>query len=628
MRAQEKIRLTTGQAIVKYLQAQYSQQDDEVQRLVRGVFGIFGHGNVSGLGQALYEYGQDLPYYQPCNEQSMVHTAAGYAKAKRRLSTFACTTSSGPGTTNMLTAATGASVNRLPVLLFPSDYYATRHQGPVLQQLEHPISADASLNDCFRTISRFFDRISRPEQLLTALPEAMRVLTDPAETGTVTLSLPQDVQTHAYDYPAHFFEKRIWRVERRLPDPGRIEEAAVLLSKAQRPVIIAGGGVLYSNASAELQKLSETFGIPVGETFAGKGALKQESPTHLGGHGVSGNSATSEVSSQADLVICVGTRLTDFTTASNSLFRDPEVKFLNINVCSRDAFKLGGLPVIADAREALKALTVAATKRNLKPNTQYLQTVATAKEKWQQKLEEGVSKDFPGEAMNDGQVMKILVEESRPGDVSVGASSQLVANLLKMWDTTQDRSSYLEFGYSCMGYELPAGLGTRLAQDSGEVYVCMGDGTYLMNPMELVTAVQEKLKVTVILSLNHAYHSIVAHQLHRAGHSFGNEFRMRDPKTNRLEGENLQIDYAKNAETLGARAWHTKTKDELRQALREAREETLPCVIVVETEPGRFSPGSDLWWDVSVAEVSQDPLTQKLRKQYEKEVDQFQRFYY
>ena len=627
MSAQEKIRLTMGQAIVKYLQVQYSQQDDEVQRLVRGMFGIFGHGNVSGLGQALWEYGQDLPYYQPCNEQSMVHTAAGYAKATRRLSTFACTTSSGPGTTNMMTAATGASVNRLPVLLFPSDYYATRHQGPVLQQLEHPISGDASLNDCFRTISRFFDRISRPEQLLTALPEAMRVLTDPAETGAVTLSLPQDVQTHAYDYPAHFFDKRIWRVERRLPDPSRIEEAAAMLSNAKRPVIIAGGGVLYSNASAELQKLSETFGIPVGETFAGKGALK-DGPTHLGGHGVSGNSATAEVTSKADLVICVGTRLTDFTTASNSLFQDPEVKFVNINVCSRDAFKLGGLPVIADAREALKALAAASEKRKLQPNTQYLETVARARERWQQKLEAGALRDFPGEAINDGQLTKILFEESKPGDVTVGASSQLVGNLLKIWDTTEQRSSYLEFGYSCMGYELPAGLGTRLARDNGEVYVCMGDGTYLMNPMELVTAVQEELKVTVIVSLNHAYQSILAHQLHRAGHSFGNEFRKRDRKTNRLEGEFLKIDYAKNAETLGARSWHVTTKEELRQALREARKETLPCVIAVETEQGRYTPGSDLWWDVSVAEVSHDPVTQKLRQQYEEEVVQHQRFYY
>ena len=627
MKAQKTIRLTMGQAIVKYLQMQYSQQDDEVQRLVRGMFGIFGHGNVSGLGQALYEYGQDLPYYQPCNEQSMVHTAAGYAKAKRRLSTFGCTTSSGPGTTNMLTAATGASINRLPVLLFPSDYYATRHQGPVLQQLEHPTSADGSLNDCFRTISRFFDRISRPEQLLTSLPEAMRILTDPAETGTVTLSLPQDVQTHAYDYPAHFFRERVWRVERRLPDPDRIEEAAVMLSNAKRPVIIAGGGVLYSNASAALQEFSEPFGIPVGETFAGKGAL-EDGPTHLGANGVSGNSATAAVISQADLVICVGTRLTDFTTASHSLFQEPNVKFINVNVCARDAFKLGGLPVIADAREALKALTAAAGRRKLEPNSQHLQSVAEAREKWQETLEADALRDLPGEIINDSQLTKVLSEESKPGDAAVGASSQLVGNLLKIWDTSSQRPSYLEFGYSCMGYELPAGLGTRIARDNGEVYVCMGDGTYLMNPMELVTAVQERLKVTVVVSVNHAYESIVGHQIHRAAHSFGNEFRMRDPKTNRLEGDFLTIDYAKNAESLGARAWHVKTKDELRRALREAREETLPCVIVVETQKGRYTPGSDLWWDVSVAEVSHDPEIKERRKQYEGEVAQFQRFYY
>ena len=628
MRRGKTIRLTMGQAIVKHLQAQYSQQDGEIQRLIRGVFGIFGHGNVSGLGQGLYEYGDELPYYQPCNEQSMVHTAAGYAKAKKRLSTFACTASSGPGTTNMLTAATGATINRLPVLLFPSDYYAARHQGSVLQQLEHPMFGDGSLNDCFRVVSRFFDRISRPEQLLTALPEAMRVLTNPAETGTVTLSLPQDVQTHAYDYPVHFFDKRIWRVERTLPDPQRVEEAVEALSKAKTPVIIAGGGILYSNASAELQKFSEAFGIPVGETFAGKGALKRNGPTHLGAQGVSGNSMAADIMSKADLVICAGTRLSDFTTASQSLFQHPRVRFISINVCARDAFKMGALPIVADAREALKALTRAARKKDIRPDERYLKRVAAAKKKWQHRMEQEVFRDSPGEVMNDGQLTQILFEESKPGDVTVGASSSMVGNLLRMWDTTQQRPSLLEFGYSCMGYELPAGLGTRMARDKGEVYVCMGDGTYLMNPMELVTAVQEGLKVTVIVVVNQGYQCILAHQLHRVGHSFGNEFRKRDPKTNRLEGDFVNIDYARNAETLGARGWHVKTKEELRGALREARKETLPCVIVVETEKYRYAPASNLWWDVSVAEVSHDSVTQKLRKQYEEEVVQLRRFYY
>ena len=456
----------------------------------------------------------------------------------------------------------------------------------------------------------------------------MRVLTNPAETGTVTLSLPQDVQTHAYDYPLNFFEERIWRIDRTLPDPRRIEKAAELLAEAKTPVIIAGGGVLYSNASAELQKFADSFGIPVGETFAGKGALKKNGPTYLGGQGVSGTTVAAEIMGKADLVISVGTRLSDFTTASQSLFQHPTVKFISVNVCARDAFKMGALPIVGDARESLKALTVAVHKKKLKPNQKYLSEVSDAKGKWEDRLEREVFHKFPGELLNDGQLTKILFEESKSGDIAVGASSSLVGNLLRMWDATKLRPSFLEFGYSCMGYELPAGLGTRMALNGGEVYVCMGDGTYLMNPMELVTAVQEGLKVTVIVSVNQGYQCILAHQLHRVGHSFGNEFRRRDPKTNRLEGDFLTIDYAKNAESLGACAWRVKTEDELRSALREARAEIAPCVIVAETEKYRYTPASDLWWDVSVAEVSDDPVTKGLRKQYEDEVNRFQRFYY
>ena len=347
---QKVVRLTIAQALVKYLQVQYSERDGKRRRFIPALFGIFGHGNVAGLGQALVENGQDLPYYQPFNEQSMVHTAAGFAKANARLATLACASSIGPGATNMITGAAVATINRLPVLLLPSDYYVTRHQGPVLQQLEHPISADVSVNDSFRPVSRFFDRISRPEQLLTALPEAMRVLTDPAETGAVTLALPQDTQAHCYDYPAFFFEERVWRVERRVPDSRRIEEAVALLKQAKQPVIIAGGGVHYSEAWDELQMFSESFGIPVGETFGGKGAIRKASTLLLGGHGVTGTPAAGKIVSQADLVISVGTRLTDFTTGSQSVFNHPEVKFININVCGHDAYKQGALPITADAR--------------------------------------------------------------------------------------------------------------------------------------------------------------------------------------------------------------------------------------------------------------------------------------
>ena len=357
-----------AQALVKYLQVQYSERDGQRHRLIKGAFGIFGHGNVAGLGQALAEHGTDLPYYQPFNEQSMVHTASGHAKATLRMSTCACMSSSGPGSTNMITGAAAATINRLPVLLLPADTYATRHQGPVLQQLEHPISFDVSVNDCFRPISRFFDRISRPEQLLTALPEAMRVLTDPANTGAVTIAMPQDVQVHAYDYPAHFFEERVWRVERRLPDPQRIEEAVALLKASKRPLIIAGGGAIYSDARTELTALAEVFGIPVGETMGGKGAIAGESAMSVGGAGVTGTAAAGKLMGQADLVISVGTRLGDFATGSHSAFNHPEVKFIGVNVCGGDSYKLGALPIIADAREALKALHKAGTDAGIRPS--------------------------------------------------------------------------------------------------------------------------------------------------------------------------------------------------------------------------------------------------------------------
>jgi 3D-(3,5/4)-trihydroxycyclohexane-1,2-dione acylhydrolase (decyclizing) len=622
------VRLTVAQAVVKYLQVQYSERDGERRRLIPGMFGIFGHGNVAGLGQALFEYGQDLPYYQPCNEQSMVHTAVGFAKATGRRATLACTSSIGPGSTNMLSGAALATINHLPVLLLPSDYYVTRHQGVVLQQLEHPISADVSVNDCFRPVSRFFDRISRPEQLLTALPEAMRVLTDPVETGAVTIALPQDVQAHAYDYPAHFFDERAWRIERRPPDPQRIREAIALLKAARRPVIIAGGGVNYSEAWDELLAFAETVGIPVTETSAGKGALRQRFEYSLGGCGLNGTAACGQIVPQADLVLCIGTRLTDFTTGSQSIFNHPDVKFIGINVYGRDATKEGALPVIADAREALRALLEAAREAGLRPDPAYRREIAAAQEKWQRVIRDELCPDVPGEAMSQAQLIMTLNEAARPGDTVIAAAGGAPGDLLQLWDVTNGNTCHLEFGYSCMGYELPAGLGVRMAQPEGEVFVFIGDGTYLMNPSELVTAMQEKLKVTVVIADNHGYQIIYRLQMARAGRPFGNEFRARDSAANRLEGEYLPIDFVKNAESMGARAWHVNTRDELRSALREAREETRSCVIVVETEKHRYLPGSGAWWDVAPAEVSGDPVTRELRAEYEKARAALQRFHY
>ncbi|MGO9924416.1 MAG: 3D-(3,5/4)-trihydroxycyclohexane-1,2-dione acylhydrolase (decyclizing) [Isosphaeraceae bacterium] len=624
----EFIRLTTAQAVVTYLQMQYSERDGRARRLVPAMFGIFGHGNVCGMGQALEECGQSLPYYQPCNEQSMVHTAIGFAKASRRLATLACTSSIGPGSTNMITGAAAATINRLPVLLFPADYYATRRQGPVLQQLEHPVSVDLSVNDCFRPVSRFFDRISRPEQLLDSLPEAMRVLTDPAGTGAVTIALPQDVQSQAYDYPAHFFRERRWRVERRPPETERILDTIALLGEAQRPVIIAGGGVHYSEACRELQEFAEALGIPVGETFAGKGAINESSPLALGGHGLEGTGAAAIIVSRADLVICIGTRLTDFITGSQSCFNHPEVRFVNINVCGHDASKQGALPILADAREALLALQKAALAAGIRPRPAYLAEVAAARRTWDETIQREVATHHAGEAMSQGELILALNREVRPGDTIIAAAGGAPGDLLKLWDATGGRACHLEFGYSCMGYEIPAGLGVRLAQPEGEVYVLVGDGTYLMNPTELVTALQEGLKITIVLAENHGYQCIRRLQMWRTGVSFGNEFRCRDPATNRLEGEYVRIDLAGNAESLGARSWHVETPEQLRQALREARAERRTCVIVAETEKHRFLPGGGIWWDVAPAEVSQDPKTRALRAGYEQDRQRLQRLHY
>ena len=623
-----QVRLTMAQALVKYLSVQYSERDGERQRLIPAMFGIFGHGNVAGMGQALYEFEQDMPYHQPCNEQSMVHTASGFAKARLRRATLACSSSIGPGATNMVTGAATATINRLPVLLLPSDHYATRHQDPVLQQLEHPISGDVGVTDCFRPVSRFFDRISRPEQLLTALPEAMRVLTDPAETGAVTLALPQDIQAHAWDYPGHFFDERTWRIERRLPDQRRIEESASMLKAADRPLIIAGGGVHYSEAWDELAALSSELGIPVAETHAGKGALREGSDLLLGGHGVTGTPPAEKIARQADLVICVGTRLSDFATGSHSLFQNQNVRFVGINVSGHDAYKQGALPITADAKLAMTALLAAAKETGIRPQPTYVQEIGVLKQEWEAQLKEEVYRQIPGEAMGQGQVVQGMNEEAQAGDTIVAAAGAPPGDLQKIWDASGGRNCHLEFGFSCMGYEIPAAIGVRMTQPEGEVLVYVGDGTYLMNPTELVTAMQEGLKITVVIAENHGFQCIRQLQMGRVGNSFGNEFRKRNVESGRLDGEYVAIDFAKNAESMGARSWNVTSPEQLQVALREAREETRSCVIVAEVEKHRYSPDSGVWWDVAAAEETGDEVTRDVRRVYEEGRDQLQRFYY
>jgi 3D-(3,5/4)-trihydroxycyclohexane-1,2-dione acylhydrolase (decyclizing) len=618
-----KTRLTTGQAIVRYLQAQWSERDGDRRRLIPGVWGIFGHGNVIGLGQALEELGDELTFHQGRNEQSMVHAAAAFAKAMRRKQTMACTASIGPGSTNMITAAAGATINRLPVLLFPGDVYATRHQGPVLQQLESPGAGDVSVNDCFRPVARFFDRITRPEQLLTALPEAMRVLTSPSETGAVVISLPQDVQSHAWDYPDHFFAEREWRIERPLPDPRRIVEAAKAIQASRRPLIIAGGGVLYSDAEEALLALARRAGIPVGETFAGKGAVQVDEWLQVGGVGLEGNPCASRVASEADLVLCVGTRLTDFATGSNTVFQHPDVRFVGINVWGRDAVKQGALAVVADAGEALTALAEALG--DWSTEEAYRDAVAGARDEWLD-VRASLRRPVADEAMSQAQLILTLNEAARPGDTAIAAAGTPPGDLLKIWDATGGRTCHLEFGYSCMGYELPAGLGVRMAQPDGEVYVYIGDGTFLLNPGEIANALQEGLKITVVISENHGYQSIQRLQLWRHGRTFGNEFRSR--RDGGLDGDYIQLDLAKVAEGLGARAWRADSPSALRDALEAERGESRVSVIVCETEPHRFLPGSEVWWDVAPAEVSKEPEVKQRRMEYERERAELQRFYY
>jgi 3D-(3,5/4)-trihydroxycyclohexane-1,2-dione acylhydrolase (decyclizing) len=610
------VRLTTAQAIVRYLGKQYSVYDGQRRRLIPAMLGIFGHGNVAGLGQALDEYSDELTYRQGRNEQSMVHTAVGYAKAARRTSTLAVTASIGPGSTNMVTGAALATINRLPVLLFPSDTYATRHQGVVLQQLENPSAADVTVNDVFRPVSRFFDRITRPEQLLTALPEAMRVLTSPVETGAVVVSLPQDVQSMAYDFPEEFFVEKDWPIRRRSPHPAEVSEVAQLLATAKQPLVIAGGGVHYSAATPELEALARQFGLPVVETFGGKGAVQAQEWWQLGGLGLEGNPASNALAAEADFILHIGTRLTDFATGSQSLFAHPEVRFASINVTEHDAVKQGASAIVADAQLALRALRDAAGEAGVKPQREWADRARTLAGEWEPRRSQALF-SAPRTTMTQGQLIGALQQEARAGDTIVAAAGGPPGDLLKVWDATEGRTCHLEFGFSCMGYELPASIGVRLAQPEGEVVTFIGDGTFLMQPTELATAVQEGLKITVVISENHGFQVIRRLQLMASGNDFGNEFRHRDDQQGTLSGGYLDLDLVAVARGLGATAFTASTPAETRAALRKAREHSGPCVIVVETTPQENLPPGGVWWDVAPAEVSHDPAAQEKRRTYE-----------
>ncbi len=607
-------RLTMAQALILFLKNQYVERDNQEHPFFAGCFGIFGHGNVAGIGQALQQY-PEFRYYQARNEQAMVHIAAGYAKMKNRLSTFACTTSIGPGATNMVTAAAGATINRLPVLLLPGDIFARRNVAPVLQQLEQPYTQDISVNDCFKPISKYWDRIYRPEQLLTALPEAMRVLTSQAETGAVTLALPQDVQAEAYEYPEAFFEKRVWRIPRPPAEHEAVRTACEWIKASQKPLIIAGGGVLYSEATEPLKAFVEKTGIPVSETQAGKGSMPYDHPLNLGAVGVTGTAGANIIAREADLIIGIGTRYSDFTTASKTAFQNPNVRFININISEFDAYKHQALALTGDASAVLKQLTEALNGFSV--SGPYRQRVEKLHQEWEKEVDR-IFNLRHGPPVSQGEVIGALNEFVQPRDVVVCAAGSLPGDLHKLWRTRDPKGYHLEYGYSCMGYEIPGGLGVKMASPDREVYVMVGDGSYLMMNTEIVTAVQEGYKLNIILLDNHGFSSIGGLSQSVGSGGFGTRYRFRNTVTGQLDGDVLPIDFVANARSLGAHAVFARTVDEFKAALEEAKKQTRTTVIVIETDPEQRVGGYESWWDVPISEVSEIDSIRQAYEAYKK----------
>jgi 3D-(3,5/4)-trihydroxycyclohexane-1,2-dione acylhydrolase (decyclizing) len=607
------IRLTTAQAIIRFLKNQFVHRDESEHPFFAGMLGIFGHGNVAGIGQALQE-NPDFKYYLVRNEQAGVHLACGFTKMNNRLKTFACTSSIGPGATNMITGAALATINHLPVLLLPGDIFARRNVAPVLQQLELPVSQDISVNDAFKPVSRYWDRIYRPEQLITALPEVMRVLTSPADTGAVTLALPQDVQAEAYDFPAELFAHRVWYIPRQPADRNRLAQAVAAIRASQRPLIIAGGGVLYSQASAALARFVEQTGIPVGETQAGKGSLAYDHAQNMGAIGATGTLAANRLAYDADLVIGIGTRYTDFTTASKTAFQNPEVHFVNINVAEFDAFKQSAIPLTADARLTLEELTEAL--KGYRVGNDYLTRLTALKQAWEvevDRLFHLAHQPIPAQS----EIIGALWESAGPRDVLVSAAGSHPGDLHKLWRTHQPNTYHMEYGYSCMGYEIPGAMGVKLADPSREVYAFVGDGTYLMMPSEIVTAVQEGIKLIIVVVDNHGFASIGGLSASLGSSGFGTRFRRRNRRTGQLDGDYLPVDYAANARSLGADAVAVSTLVEFKAAIKQAQLGDQTTVIVVQADREVRVPGYDSWWDVVVAEVSTIDSVQQARAQYE-----------
>jgi 3D-(3,5/4)-trihydroxycyclohexane-1,2-dione acylhydrolase (decyclizing) len=613
------VRLTMAQALVRFLSVQHVERDGVERPFFEGCFGIFGHGNVAGVGQALAERPDLLTYYQARNEQAMVHAACGFARMRNRLATLACTTSIGPGATNMVTGAALATINRLPVLLLPGDVFASRRPDPVLQQLEVPGRGDVAVNDCFQPVSRYWDRVQRPEQLIPAALAAMRVLTDQAETGAATLALPQDVQAEAFDYPETFFERRVWHVGRHLPDRAALARAVALIRSARRPLIVAGGGVIYSEATEALRRLVARTGIPVGETQAGKGSLAYDHPGAAGAVGATGTSAANRLAAEADLVLGVGTRWSDFTTASKTAFRADGVRFVNVNVAAFDAHKQAGLALVGDARATLEQLDEGLWGWSVEP--EYRALAERLRREWDQevaRLYHLGHAPLPAQS----EIIGAVNDLSAPRDVVVCAAGSMPGDLHKLWRTRDPKGYHVEYGYSCMGYEIAGGLGVKLADPTREVYVLVGDGSYLMMAQEIVTSIQEGLKLTIVLVDNQGFASIGALSRSLGTAGFGTRYLRRadgslGDDTRERAGAALPVDLATNAEGLGAHVIRTGDVEQLRDALGAARRLDRTVVVHVPADRYQSVPSYESWWDVPVAEVSASPAVEEARRRYQ-----------
>ena len=621
--AEGRVRLTVGQAMVRFLANQYSERDGVEQRLIAGVFGIFGHGNVAGLGQALLQnevdpaVGEDrLKYYLARNEQAMVHAAVSYARTKNRMQAFACTASIGPGSTNMITGAALATIDRLPVLILPSDMFATRFPDPVLQQLEDPRSLDISVNDAFKPVSRFWDRINRPEQLIPSALGAMRVLSDPAETGAVTICLPQDVQAEAYDWPSEFFRKRVWHVARPVPEPAALVRAVAIIRAAKRPLLLAGGGVIYSEGSAALAIFADATGIPVADTQAGKGAISFEHPSSVGGIGSTGNDAANALAAEADVIIGVGTRYSDFTTASHTVFGDPDVRFVNLNILAFDAAKNSAEMVVTDARAGLQALTEALGGYCVEES--YSQHVVRLVAAWSKVIDECFHRDnqpLPAQTEVFGALNELMGDD----DIIINAAGSMPGDLQALWRARTPRQYHLEYGYSCMGYEIPAAMGAKLAAPESEVVAIVGDGSFQMLPQEIATIVSENLKVIIVLLQNYGFASIGALSEALGSQRFGTSYRMRDDGSDRLDGENVPIDLAGSARSFGADVLEVHTIEDFRAAYRAAAASPCTTLIYIETDPNGPNPPASAWWDVPVSQTARLESTRQAYVEYQQQ---------